>query len=89
MLDAARNLHWQGWRITSIAKRLNIKHSTVDSWKERGKRHLAHCSATLIAATTIRRNWKCLGAPDTDSCRLPTKDHWHLETFLVIVSGPS
>ncbi len=38
---AARSLYWQGWRITSIAKHLKIKRSTVASWKERDKWHLS------------------------------------------------
>jgi hypothetical protein len=41
MRDAARSLYWQGWRISSIAKHLKIKRSTVASWKERDKWHLA------------------------------------------------
>lgn len=41
MRDAARSLYWQGWRISSIAKHLKIKRSTVASWKERDKWHLS------------------------------------------------
>ena len=31
----ARGLYWQGWRVSSIAKHLNEKRSTVESWKQR------------------------------------------------------
>lgn len=34
---AARDLYWQGWRISSIARHLNEKRSTVESWKTRDK----------------------------------------------------
>ncbi len=33
---AARNLFWQGWKITEIAKQLGVKAPTVYSWKQRG-----------------------------------------------------
>ena len=33
----ARNLYWQGWRITSIAEYLGEKRATVESWKQRDK----------------------------------------------------
>ena len=32
---AARALYWKGWRISSIARHLGIKRSTINSWKER------------------------------------------------------
>lgn len=31
----ARNLHWQGWRVSSIAKYLGLKPATVHSWARR------------------------------------------------------
>lgn len=31
----ARSLYWQGWRVTSIARHLQIKRTTVESWKQR------------------------------------------------------
>lgn len=31
----ARSLYWQGWRVSSIARHLGIKRSTVNSWKQR------------------------------------------------------
>jgi len=31
----ARSLYFQGWRISSIARRLRVKRSTVNSWKHR------------------------------------------------------
>lgn len=32
---AARALYWQGWRVSSIARHLEIKRSTVETWKQR------------------------------------------------------
>jgi uncharacterized protein YjcR len=32
---AARALYWQGWRVSSIARHLDIKRSTVETWKQR------------------------------------------------------
>lgn len=32
----ARNLYWQGWKITAIAQHLGLKPATVHSWKLRG-----------------------------------------------------
>jgi uncharacterized protein YjcR len=32
---AARALYWQGWRISSIARHLGVKRSTVESWRRR------------------------------------------------------
>lgn len=32
---AARALYWQGWRISSVARHLGIKRSTVEAWKQR------------------------------------------------------
>lgn len=31
----ARSLYWQGWRVSSIARHLGLKRTTVDSWKQR------------------------------------------------------
>ena len=31
----ARNLYWQGWRVSSIAKYLGLKPATVHSWSRR------------------------------------------------------
>lgn len=31
----ARNLYWQGWRVSSIARYLHLKRTTVESWKTR------------------------------------------------------
>ena len=31
----ARALYWQGWRITSIARHLEMKRATVEAWKQR------------------------------------------------------
>lgn len=31
----AKFLYWQGWRISSVAEYLNLKRSTVESWKQR------------------------------------------------------
>ncbi|MDE1010741.1 MAG: terminase, partial [Paraburkholderia fungorum] len=31
----ARALYWQGWRVTSIARHLEIKRATVEAWKQR------------------------------------------------------
>ncbi|KAG0184746.1 hypothetical protein DFQ28_010638 [Apophysomyces sp. BC1034] len=31
----ARALYWQGWRISSIARHLNVKRSSVESWRRR------------------------------------------------------
>lgn len=31
----AKHLYWQGWRVTSIARHLGEKRSTVESWKQR------------------------------------------------------
>lgn len=31
----ARSLYWQGWRVSSIARHLKIKRTTVESWKQR------------------------------------------------------
>lgn len=33
----ARNMYWQGWRVSRIAEFLNEKAATVHSWKQRGK----------------------------------------------------
>jgi uncharacterized protein YjcR len=33
----ARNLYWQGWRVTSIAEALKEKRATVEAWKQRDK----------------------------------------------------
>lgn len=33
---AARNLYWQGWKISEIAKNLGVRAPTVYSWKQRG-----------------------------------------------------
>ncbi len=32
---AARRLYWEGWRVSSIARHLNVKRPTVESWKQR------------------------------------------------------
>lgn len=32
---AARALYWQGWRVSSIARHLDLKRSTVETWKQR------------------------------------------------------
>ena len=32
----ARALYWQGWRVTSIARHLDMKRATVEAWKQRG-----------------------------------------------------
>lgn len=32
---AARTLFWQGWRVSSIARELNLKRATVEAWKQR------------------------------------------------------
>lgn len=34
---AARNLYWMGWRVSSIARHLGEKRTTVHSWKTRDK----------------------------------------------------
>lgn len=31
----ARALYWQGWRVSSIARHLQLKRATVESWKQR------------------------------------------------------
>lgn len=31
----ARALYWQGWRVSSIARHLDLKRATVESWKQR------------------------------------------------------
>ena len=33
----ARALYWQGWRVTSIARHLELNRATVESWKQRDK----------------------------------------------------
>ena len=33
----ARALFWQGWRVSSIARHLDIKRATVDAWKRRDR----------------------------------------------------
>lgn len=33
----ARTLYWQGWRVSHIARHLNLAHQTVDSWKSRDR----------------------------------------------------
>lgn len=32
---AARTLYWQGWRVSSIAREMNLKRATVEAWKQR------------------------------------------------------
>ncbi|WP_081992544.1 terminase ATPase subunit family protein [Collimonas arenae] len=39
--NVARGLYWQGWRISSIAKHLKQKRSTIASWKQRDLWHLS------------------------------------------------
>ncbi|AIY42978.1 Phage terminase [Collimonas arenae] len=41
MRNVARGLYWQGWRISSIAKHLKQKRSTIASWKQRDLWHLS------------------------------------------------
>lgn len=33
----ARHLYWQGWRVSSIARHLNLKRTTVQTWKDAEK----------------------------------------------------
>lgn len=33
----ARSLYWQGWRVSSIARHIGEKRSTVEAWKQRDK----------------------------------------------------
>jgi uncharacterized protein YjcR len=47
----ARALYWQGWRVSSIARQLEIKRATVEAWKQRDAwdkaEHIERIESTL------------------------------------------
>ncbi len=51
--DAA-NLYWQGFSVSEIAAKLNIKYQTVDSWKRRDKWDEASISKQVNTSTHAR-----------------------------------
>lgn len=51
---AARALYWQAWRVSSIARHLGIKRSTVESWKTRDKWDEATALDKVNSATEVR-----------------------------------
>lgn len=53
----ARNLYWQGWRISKIGQHLGIKPATVHSWKQRDNSKPQHWSAPAVRKNhTIRHS---------------------------------
>jgi uncharacterized protein YjcR len=50
----ARNLYWQGWRISSIARHLGERRTTVQSWKVRDKWDAASPVAKIESALETR-----------------------------------
>ncbi|MCG1017384.1 MULTISPECIES: terminase ATPase subunit family protein [Burkholderiaceae] len=52
----ARALYWQGWRVSSIARHLNLKRATVESWKRRDGWHNASPIDTVEFTTERRVN---------------------------------
>ena len=51
---AARALYWKGWRISSIARHLGIKRSTINSWKARDEWDKAQAIEHVEAAAELR-----------------------------------
>ncbi|WP_374198846.1 terminase large subunit domain-containing protein, partial [Janthinobacterium sp. UMAB-56] len=51
---AARALYWKGWRISSIARHLGIKRSTINSWKLRDEWDKAQAIEHVEAAAELR-----------------------------------
>lgn len=51
---AARALYWKGWRISSIARHLGIKRSTINSWKERDEWDKAQAIEHVEASAELR-----------------------------------
>jgi uncharacterized protein YjcR len=51
---AARALYWQGWRVSSIARHLDLKRGTVNSWRERDKWDEASAIDKVNSALEIR-----------------------------------
>lgn len=52
----ARALYWQGWRVSSIARHLDIKRATVQAWKQRDGWHNASPIDTVEFTTEKRVN---------------------------------
>ncbi|MFZ4876827.1 terminase ATPase subunit family protein [Janthinobacterium sp. Mn2066] len=50
----ARGLYWKGWRISSIARHLGIKRSTINSWKERDEWDKAQAIEHVEASAELR-----------------------------------
>ena len=51
---AARALYWKGWRISSIARHLGIKRSTINSWKARDEWDKAQAIEHVEASAELR-----------------------------------
>ncbi|WP_028217433.1 terminase ATPase subunit family protein [Paraburkholderia oxyphila] len=54
--NAARALYWQGWRVSSIARHLELKRSTVETWKQRDGWDKAAPVDTIELTTEMRVN---------------------------------
>src|SRR5476649_1608256 len=50
----ARGLYWKGWRISSIARHLGIKRSTINSWKVRDEWDKAQAIEHVEASAELR-----------------------------------
>ncbi|MDC8757519.1 terminase ATPase subunit family protein [Janthinobacterium fluminis] len=50
----ARGLYWKGWRISSIARHLGIKRSTINSWKARDEWDKAQAIEHVENAAELR-----------------------------------
>ncbi|ATD63733.1 hypothetical protein CNX70_09705 [Janthinobacterium svalbardensis] len=50
----ARGLYWKGWRISSIARHLGIKRSTINSWKARDEWDKAQAIEHVEASAELR-----------------------------------
>ncbi len=53
---AARALYWQGWRVSSIARHLNLNRSTVETWKQRENWDKTSPIDTIELTTEMRVN---------------------------------
>lgn len=51
---AARALYWKGWRISSIARHLGIRRSTINSWKARDEWDKAQAIEHVEASAELR-----------------------------------
>ncbi len=51
---AARALYWKGWRISSIARHLGVKRSTINSWKARDEWDKAQAIEHVEASAELR-----------------------------------